>query len=121
MISPFLVLTTLPHYYAMVPAILANHHSYAVVVFASSTLSVIWHSTGHMMELDYTLAVVWCMYDVYLSWKLGILLNLIVFLTNLFADTHDAHCAWHILSWSRAIAFSIYIFRDPSVAYNTLQ
>lgn len=121
MISPLLVLTTLPHYYAMVPAFLANNKSYALVVFASSTLSVIWHSTGHMMELDYALAAVWCMYDIYLSWKLGVLLNLIVFLTNIFAGAHDAHCLWHILSCSKTIAFSLYGFTSPSVQYNTLQ
>ena len=114
-------MTTLPHYYAMVPAVLASNYSYALVVFASSSLSVIWHSTGHMMELDYALAAIWCMYDIYLSWKLGVLLNLIVFLTNLFASAHDAHCAWHILSCSKAIAFSMHAFRVPSAQYNTLQ
>ena len=113
LISPLLVLTTLPHYYAMVPALLANYPSYALVVFASSTLSVIWHSTGHMMELDYALAAVWCMYDTYLSWKLGVLLNLVVLLTNMFAGAHDAHCAWHILSCSKSIVFSLYVFKNP--------
>jgi hypothetical protein len=113
LISPLLVLTTLPHYYAMVPAFLANYPSYALVVFASSTLSVIWHSTSHMMELDYALAAVWCAYDIYLSWKLGMLLNLVVFLANAFAGTHEAHCVWHVLSYSKSIAFSFYVFRNP--------
>jgi hypothetical protein len=50
-----------------------------------------------------------------------VLLNLIVVLTNIFAGAHDAHCAWHILSCSKSIAFSLYVFTGPSVQYNTLQ
>ena len=110
-----LVLSTLPHYLAI---IYSKNIGYTVTILASSTLSVIWHGAGEpdgiLMYLDYSLAVCWFLYELYLGKNKGliILLNGIVFsLNRLISQEHYIlyHSVWHILSSMKVIYIAFVI------------
>jgi hypothetical protein len=107
-----LVITTLPHYLAIV---YSENTGYTITILASSTLSVIWHSLGEpdgiLMYLDYTLAVCWFLWELYLfkNKKMILCLNGIIFTLNrLIPQEHYIfyHSIWHLLSSMKAIYIS---------------
>jgi hypothetical protein len=111
-----LVLSTLPHYLAIV---YSENIGYTVTILASSTLSVIWHAAGEpdgvLMYLDYSLAVCWFLYEVYLGKNKGliILLNgLILTLNRLIPQENPQryifyHSIWHLLSSMKVIYIAL--------------
>lgn len=118
----YLILTTLPHYLAILP--LLGHPSltiYACTIFLSTTMSILYHasheSNGLIMYADYIVAFTWFLYD--LTWGLTLtpyafflvlLLNGLVFLANQSID-HDEwypvrHSLWHLFSACKCICIA---------------
>jgi hypothetical protein len=107
-----LILTTLPHYFAIYPIALyytMYTRYYIHIIMVSSTLSIVYHSYNESNEfitrLDYIFAFLWAAFDLrmgylYTNSILEILyLNLIVFIVNLYLPFYNlTHCLWHMLS-----------------------
>ena len=121
----WLILTTLPHYVAIVPVWndpLLNRYCYMILI--STTLSILYHayheSNTIIMWLDYVMALIWFLYDV--SWglmmtpysfSLLLALNGLVFLANQsisYDDRYPArHSFWHLFSACKCICISVLI------------
>jgi len=121
----WLILTTLPHYVAILPVWndpLLKWYCYTI--FTSTTLSILYHayheSNMVIMWLDYVMALVWFVYD--LSWclimtpysfSLLLALNGLVFLANQsisYDDRYPArHSFWHLFSACKCICISVLI------------
>ena len=121
----WLILTTLPHYVAMIPV--WNNpllKQYCYTIFTSTTLSILYHayheSNTVIMWLDYVMALIWFLYDV--SWglmmtpysfSLLLTLNGLVFLANQsisYDDRYPArHSFWHLFSACKCICISVLI------------
>lgn len=121
----WLILTTLPHYVAIVPIWndpLLERYCYTISI--STTLSILYHayheSNMIIMWLDYMMALVWFLYDV--SWglmmtpysfSLLLALNGLVFLANQsisYDDRYPArHSFWHLFSACKCICISVLI------------
>ena len=121
----WLILTTLPHYMAILPVWndpLLKWYCYTI--FTSTTLSILYHayheSNMIIMWLDYVMALVWFVYD--LSWclimtpysfSLLLALNGLVFLANQsisYDDRYPArHSFWHLFSACKCICISVLI------------
>ena len=121
----WLILTTLPHYVAMIPV--WNNpllERYCYTIFTSTTLSILYHayheSNMVIMWLDYVMALIWFLYDV--SWglmmtpysfSLLLTLNGLVFLANQsisYDDRYPArHSFWHLFSACKCICISVLI------------
>jgi hypothetical protein len=114
-----LVLTTLPHYLAL---LVSPTPWYFWVVCTSTTLSVLWHladepATSPLGQLDHILAAVWMLTDIYYLGKgdelsLALVPNGFIFLTNIVVTYLDrqkvvpyyvGHSVWHILSAIKSI------------------
>ena len=123
----WLILTTLPHYVAMIPV--WNHpllRRYCYTIATSTTLSILYHtyheSNTVIMWLDYVMALVWFLYDI--SWglmmtpysfSLLLILNGLVFLANQSISHDDhypaRHSFWHLFSACKCICISVLISR----------
>ena len=111
-----LALTCSLHYLA-IPLILNKHYVYTATIFLATTLGIIWHTFDILMELDYIMAGLWFMQDIYWSFILTqydiILLNLIVLILNLMTNFTNNyvlyHSIWHVISAIKCIyiAFKI--------------
>lgn len=121
----WLILTTLPHYVAIIP--IWNHplmRRYCYTIAASTTLSILYHayheSNRVIMWLDYVMALIWFLYDI--SWGLLmtpysffllLILNALVFLANQSISHDDRyparHSFWHLFSACKCICISILI------------
>jgi hypothetical protein len=109
-----LILSTLPHYLS----IQRPWSSYNIIVILSSSFSVIWHWYGEpkniIYYLDYFFALVWFLADVYRSRRANlksvIILNTIVFITNICikynSDYWLYHSLWHLLSSGKSLYIS---------------
>ena len=118
-IVPGLVLTTLPHYFAILPWTRVMGSTYPHIIFVSSTLSVLWHVYGEPVNTtlffaNNTAAAIWFTYDLRLAIRSPeikidhvIILNLIIMVLNLSVQSNGAlHCIWHILSAMKCIYIS---------------
>jgi hypothetical protein len=101
------VASTLPHYAAIWPLALrfrlGEFRTYCLMIFTSSTLSVIWHlneGSFALMIIDYIGAAVWCFSDIVSlpDKRIAILSNLVIFVALWFLD----HRIWHLLSAAKA-------------------
>jgi hypothetical protein len=121
----YLILTTLPHYVAMIPVwnyLLLRQYCYTIA--ASTTLSILYHayheSNKVIMWLDYLMALIWFLSDV--SWGLVmtpysffllLILNALVFLANQSISHDDRyparHSFWHLFSACKCICISVLI------------
>lgn len=121
-----LVYSTLPHYalcllLAYSPDTFPYKDAYTWMIAFSSTLSVIWHAynepRGILFWLDYGLAGIWLLMDVYIAYLLQVLdrvllANLCVTIVNLCISRYSEdyavdHSAWHLLH----IAKGYYVIR----------
>jgi len=106
-----LVLSTLPHYYAVIP-VYHKYPVYASIIVTSTTLSVVYHiyrETGIVVYLDYLMAFIWFLYDLKLAKeKLPeiITANILIFYVNVIIPYDDFYCVshsiWHLLSALKA-------------------
>ena len=116
---PIMILSTLPHYFAIIPWTRAPNTTYPRIIFISSTLSVLWHAYREPMDTllfyaDHLAAFIWFTYDVRLAIKsteikVGpvLILNLIILVMNLsIPSTGTLHSIWHILSAMKCIYIS---------------
>lgn len=107
------VLSTLPHYLALV--FTGKSALYSFVVFSSTSCSVYWHILGEphneIWILDYLLAYIWFIAELALNPTkhalLITLLNFVVLIVNKWTDRsrqYDLHHSiWHLLSAAKAI------------------
>ncbi len=114
-----LVISTLPHYLVL---LVSPSPLYSIIVFFSSTLSVLWHysdsnASSYLGLLDHLLAFVWLMadYEYFRGTSLFgtmLIINGLTFLTNMFVsflDTnkfipyHAGHSCWHLVSATKSI------------------
>lgn len=109
-----LILTTLPHYCALV---YADSFIYRSIIIISTTLSIIWHSLGHIMlgetldmitYLDYKFALIWALYEIkrgseYKIHSFIIILNIAIFVWNIQLKTWFEHCIWHLFSVLKSV------------------
>lgn len=102
----WLVLSTLPHYLAAIPAY--KHADYATLIILSSTFSVCYNVfLEHALlltALNYSSAVLWFWYDFSFALNyeeiMGPMLlgNFIVLLTYISIGTDDERAIWHLIS-----------------------
>ena len=127
-----LVLTTLPHYLA-ITAVDSKDITYKFIIFTSTSLSVIWHSTNEqnmiIMFLDYFFALTWFLYEVDKTFHNDelltrtILLNFLIFYMNMHIKYNDSyiinHSFWHLLSALKSyyLARSSYNVEGPQDNY----
>lgn len=113
-----LIASTLPHLLAVVP-VYRLYPGYGILIFTSTTASVLWHAYGEpigpLFLLDYGLAGAWGAYDAWIGMRKGlllrfILLNMIVAYVNTKisrgTDYATYHSLWHLLSCAKAIYVS---------------
>jgi len=131
----YLILTTLPHYTAIIPVWndpLMRHYCYTIAV--STTFSILYHAYHEsnivIMWLDYLMALVWFLYDV--SWglimtpysfSLLLVLNSLVFLANQSISHDDRyparHSFWHLFSACKCICVSVLISHASQSSHTT--
>ena len=104
-----LILSTLPHYLAVIPT---NDIKYRIMIITSTTFSVLWHwyneEEGLILLLDYFFALIWLLYEIRYSLKNNelfertILLNSLILYLNLQIKYNEYyiynHSIWHLLS-----------------------
>jgi hypothetical protein len=114
------VLTTLPHYLAMVPWRNREDATYPYVVFIGTSLSVAWHIYEEPMHTplfyaDHLGALVWALYDFQMAAHLTekkreciILFNVLVFLLYALSSALGKyHSASQIVSALKCILVSV--------------
>jgi len=109
----FLVLTTLPHFISILPILPTKNYDlvwYIIIILTSSILSVLYHSISENLEnyisvLDYAMAFIWFLYDVYLGCMISmstmitfIFYNLISYIIHQRCQTGIRHCIWHLIN-----------------------
>ncbi len=103
------ILTTLPHYLAIIP-VYSHYNEYTCIIFISTTCSVLYHyyeeSNPFITGIDYFMALVWFLYDIYLA-NIYIC-NIGVFLLNISIPRshYYFHAVWHIISACKCIYVS---------------
>jgi hypothetical protein len=116
-----LILTTLPHYCAIK---YTKSYVYISIIIASTTMSIVWHSlceyrnqlyihpiggpTGIIMEIDYGLALLWTMYEMWRGFDTDIypfivLSNIVVFVWNQLSKNWIEHSIWHLVSAFKSV------------------
>lgn len=119
------VLSTLPHYLAILPwlpTITTNYQNitYHNIVFLSTTLSVLWHVYEEPMHTvlyyaDHVGALVWFLYDLDLASRMSeraratiVLSNMLVFILFLLSNSVGKyHSEWHIISALKCMIVSL--------------
>lgn len=111
----FLVLTTLPHFISIFPIFPTTNPDlvlYIIIILTSSIFSVLYHSIQEksifyklISLLDYALAFIWFLYDVYLGHIISIetmitfiFYNLISYIIHQRCQTGIRHCIWHLIN-----------------------
>ncbi len=130
--SLLLVASTLPHYFTLC---VAPTPLYAAVVFASASLSVIWHqsdtpATSPLGIADHVLAVLWFITDCVYFWNYGnrfgtmIALQIAITLTSAGVGYLDkqgllsytaGHSVWHLASAAKSF-YIAYLLKNLMVA-----
>jgi hypothetical protein len=123
-----LVISTIPHYFAIIPTIVYNHKysiEYSLIILVSSSLSILWHLTSQqhtiLKFLDYFLACLWFLSDISISNNsiTVILLNGIILLLNLIIQNNleyqTWHSIWHICSSLKCLYISYFIMSQTFV------
>lgn len=122
------VASTLPHYAAVIPFVIfaknisaVDQIAYIHIILFSATLSVLYHTYEERHRvitfLDYTMALVWFVADIYMSIQyldnygaIQVLsLNGITVATNMLASPENyvvEHSVWHLLSATKCIYVS---------------
>ena len=120
-----LVLSTLPHYFAIYP-IYKDKYNYKILIFISVNLSVLYHLSGESMYFaipDYSFAALWCFYDLLLSFQnknkfyLILFLNLLIFILNNRVRSLNYeldHSIWHLLSAAKCFWVSRMIAEESN-------
>jgi hypothetical protein len=106
-----LVVTTLFHYFAILPLLYSDFTEYKMCIFASTTASVLWHMNNEKMDItfyiDYLAAANWAFHDLTFALQKRniqiMLVNILIFILNmniLKADENYvvSHSIWNILS-----------------------
>lgn len=103
-----LVITTLPHYIALLTA---TDYKYMRRIFLATTLSVAYHlnqSSQIVTVLDYLAAADLAYHEAKIH-NHGLLLNILLFLTNLMVPVENYtfyHSLWHLASVAKTIYIS---------------
>jgi len=119
------VLTTLPHYLAMIPWCNSHDTTYPYMVFVNTSLSALWHFYGEpkytiLFFADHLGAVVWFAFDLQLVTGLSedkgefiIAANIATLLLYaLSVVLGKYHAAWHIFSAIKCILVSVVATQD---------
>jgi hypothetical protein len=106
-----LVITTLFHYFAILPLLYSDFTEYKICIFASTTSSVLWHMNNEKMDstfyIDYLAGANWAFHDLTFALQKRniqiVLVNILIFILNmniLKADENYviSRSIWHILS-----------------------
>ena len=116
--STLLILSTIPHFLAMLPLIdqySGDKFQYVNVVAISTVFSILWHAKQDsilLFYLDHFSAMTWLLYDMLYAVKGGLVIpvllcNFIIFAMNLNIkdDKHYRinHSMWHILSAAKCL------------------
>ena len=124
------VLSTLPHYIAIQPIAQyqTRDHIYVSIILISTTSSVFYHiyneSNIIITYLDYSMAFIWCLYDIiagFYAKKLSIIipLNAIVFFINISIKyNHNyilLHSIWHCISACKCYYISKLLITDQNI------
>ena len=123
-----LVLTALLHLCALYPSLYYNKFYYNISIFYNililfaTLFSVLWHldnTNKIIMYIDYSLALIWLAFDIYIAFLNFIillqvlLLNFIIFYLNIMikkdASYYIYHSIWHIIS-SIKCSYIVYLF-----------
>ena len=107
-----LVITTLPHYLPLLLHRPNPDYRYMKLIFLATTLSVAYHLTNEsnslVTALDYLAAAALAYHETKIH-KHGLLLNSILFLTNLMVPVENYtfyHSLWHLASVAKTIYIS---------------
>lgn len=113
-----LILSTIPHFYTL--HYITNDKIYFTIVLFSSSFSILWHylcePKNFIFFIDYTLGLLWTLYEIYKFRNEYILqvifMNLFVLFTNILTDEISkkkileykySHSIFHIVSSIKTI------------------
>ena len=115
-----LIISTLPHLLSIIP-IIKFYDNYIYIIILSTLFSILYHINEHnniIAFIDYTLALVWFLYDVQYGLLYNILdkiliVNTVSFIIN-YNIKHDNnyvvnHSIWHIINATKCLYVSILI------------
>jgi hypothetical protein len=123
-----LVLTTLLHCCSLFPSLYHNKINYNIsilyniVITLATIFSILWHldeTKKIIMYIDYLLAFIWLVLDIYIALLNYILLiqvlllNFIIFYLNILIKKNESyyiyHSIWHIISSVKCL-YTVYLF-----------
>ncbi len=112
-----LVITTLPHYIAILLYRPNPDYTYMTLIFLATTLSVAYHlneSNRLITALDYLVAGVLAYHETKIH-KHGLLLNGLLFTTNLIPLEKESYTLYHSVWHLASVAKTIYIARQLQI------
>ena len=114
----YLILSTLLHLLSAIPLLpYTKAYSYIEVICVSTTMSILYHlnESNHVIAfLDYSYALIWFLYDIYMSYHTPFLHQ--IMLVNGFSCIIHAypatnyttfHSIWHIINASKCFYVSL--------------
>jgi hypothetical protein len=119
----YLIISTIPHFFSILPVLKyyrTQTFGYINVIILSTSFSILYHlfeEANHIINfIDYFLALLWLLYDIYLGYPHAkplykiILANSIVFILNIHIPYNQFytlnHSLWHILNSYKSIYIS---------------
>lgn len=113
-----LILTTLPHFLSIIP--IRNNRYYSLTIFLSTSCSILFHvveeSNSIITCIDYSLALLWFLYDLYFGFMYRrilssiLLLNISSFLLHYQIQNSSEytlyHGIWHLINASKCFYIS---------------
>jgi len=123
-----LVITTLPHFYSILPLIKYYKHytgGYVNIIVLSTVSSILYHmfeeSNRIINAIDYLFAGIWFLYDLYMGYTYTnkrvlskiFIGNTIVFIINIYTIKNVSyelnHSLWHLINSYKCIYVSNHI------------
>jgi hypothetical protein len=121
-----LLLTASLHYLAIIPIIAKYklnvplfNRIYLYTIWLTTTISMIWHYTNNLLDVDYLFTALWFGEDVLWSLLLNqphiIYLNIGIFTLNIIVDRMNNyifyHSIWHVISAMKSIYISYLVHK----------
>jgi len=117
-----LIISTLPHFLSVLPVLPYYNictFGYCNIILLSSSLSVLYHlyeSNRIIYVLDYTMACIWFLYDIYMGYHYApyqiIVVNLASGILHYYLRSRVQHSIWHLINATKCIYVSILIQKD---------
>ena len=115
-----LMLTAIPHYFAIIPSLKCKFIKYNLTILLSTTFSIIWHYNHEpnniYMYIDYLFVGLWFWHDITFGFYSNMnmlcqifILNCIIFFLQFQINENNyilEHSIWHLVSSFKCIYIS---------------